>query len=133
MIYTGSYISKLGTFSTVCRFSLQCNLHKIVNLQTKGILPNFTILFQYDLHKIIHLQTMGILPSFSTKKSSLNMIHTRSHVFETKGIRSRFSIDQIFKLKGTPPSLPLAILINKVVSLKVLIPINWLINPRIFM
>ena len=44
------------------------------------------------------------------------MIHTRSHVFETKGIRSCFSIDQIFKLKGTPPSLPLAILIRKAIQ-----------------
>ena len=44
------------------------------------------------------------------------MTHTRSHVFETKGIRPRFSIGQIFKLKGTPPSLPLTILISKVIQ-----------------
>ena len=92
MIYTRSYISKLGSFSPVYRFSLQHDLHKIIHLETKGILPSLSILFQYDLHKIIHLQTRGILPSFSTKKSSLNMIHTRSHVFETKSICFHLSI-----------------------------------------
>ena len=44
------------------------------------------------------------------------MTHTRSHVFETKGICPRFSIVQIFKLKGTPQSLPLTILISKVIQ-----------------
>jgi hypothetical protein len=51
------YISKLGAFSLICQF-----------------FP------QHDPHKITHLQTRGILPSLSTKLSSHNMIHTRSHI-----------------------------------------------------
>ena len=86
------YISKLGTFSLICQFFSQHDPHKITHLQTRGILPSLSILLQYDLHRIIHLQTKGILPSLSTKQSSLNIIHTISHVFENKGIHPHFSI-----------------------------------------
>ena len=162
MIYRRSYISKLGAFSPVCRFSLQYDLHKIIHLQTRGIHSRLSILstrFTIDhaypnqghspqfvdfLINIIYTRSyISKLRAFSpdcrfsfnmiyirlyisklwefslfffTKQSSLNMIHTRSHVFETKGIRPHFSIGQIFKLKGTPPSLPLAILIKKVIQ-----------------
>ena len=94
------HISKLRAFSLVCR-TLICRF------------------FQHNLYKIIYLQTRRIHPRLSilssiTKQSSLNIIHTISHVFENKGIHPHFSIGQIFKLKSILPSLPLTILISKV-------------------
>ena len=112
MIYTRSYISKLGAFTLTCQFS-QHDLTRsyISKLGAFTLVCRFSL--QHNLHKIIHLQTRGILPNLSTKQSFLNMLHTRSHAFETRGIRPLFLIGKIFKSKGTSPTLPQKALIYK--------------------
>ena len=76
MIYTRSHISKLGAFTLVCRFS-QYDLHKIIHLQTKGILPSLSILSSTRSTRDHISPNQGHSPSFV---DSLNMIYTRSYI-----------------------------------------------------
>ena len=81
------HISKLGAFSLVCQILTPYDLHMIIHLQTRGILPSLSISFSTRSTQDHISPNQGHSPSFV---DSLNMIYTRSYISKLRAFSPVF-------------------------------------------